>query len=106
MEKWEKKRVDELRIKQVDKLIQTVQLVIGELSLVGVQSDMVVPAVPIVVEGASRTSYASVTTQASVEVAALAPVSPVPPATGARALVVHGVSCQQSMAWADILRKV
>ena len=56
----------------------------------------------VVVEGAKRASYASVATQASVEVVASAPVglSPVPAA--ARPLIVHGVS-RQSMA--DILYK-
>ena len=50
-----------------------------------------VPVVPVVIEGATRASYASVATQALVEVAAPSPVGTVLLPTGARALVVHVV---------------
>ena len=83
-----------MRVKQVDKLMQTVKLIPVYVSPVGVQTDVVVPAVPVVVQGATRASYISVAKQASVEVAATAPVGLVLPPTGARALVVHVVSCQ------------
>ena len=78
--------------------MQTMQPVPIKVSPVGAQTDEVVPAVPVVVEGPAMASYARVATQALVEVAAAAPVGPVLPPTGARALVVHGVSCRQSMA--------
>ena len=104
MERWEKKQLEELRVKQVNKVVQTVQPVLVEVSPVGVQTYKVEPLAPVVVEGSKRASYASAATQASVRVVAPAPVglSPVPAA--ARALVVHGVSCRQSMV--DILYKV
>ena len=73
------------------------------MSPVGVQTDMVELLAPVVVEGAKRASYTSVATQASLEVVAPAPVGPSPMPTAARALVVHVVSCRQSMA--DILYK-
>ena len=77
------------------------KLVSVEVSLVGVQTDMVVSAVPEVVEGAQRASYTIVATQVLVEVATLPPVSTTLSVAGARALVVHEVSCRQSVA--DIL---
>ena len=76
-----------MRVKQVDKLMQRVKLVPVKVSPVRVQTDVVVPAVQ-VVEGPSRASYATVATQASVQVAAPAPVGPVLLPTGASALVV------------------
>ena len=103
MERWEKKRPAELRVMQVDKVVQTVRPVLVKVSPVGVQTDKVEPVAPVVVEGAKRASYASVATQASLGVVALAPVGPSPVPAAARALVVHGVSCRQSMA--DILYK-
>lgn len=95
IEKWEKKQVEELKVKQVDKLIQTVKLVPIKVCTVGVQSDIVVPAAPVVIKGPLRATYASIAIQALMEVAALAPVGPVPPLAGARALVVHEVSGRQ-----------
>ena len=103
MERWEKKRLKELKVKQVDKFVQTVQPVQVEVSPVGVQTDTVEPVAPVVVKGAKRASYSSMATQASVEVVAPAPVCPSPVPVAARALVVHGVSCWQSMA--DVLYK-
>ena len=60
IEKWEKQRVDKWRVKQVDKLMQKVKLVPFKISLIRVQTDVVVPAVPVVIEGATRASYISV----------------------------------------------
>ena len=62
------------------------------------------PTVLVVVEKAIRASYVSVATEALKKVASLAPVGPIPTPTRARALVVHGVSCWQSIA--DRLYKV
>ena len=59
---------------------------------------------PVVGEGTKLALYTSVATQVSVEAVATAPVSLILLLTRARALVVHGVCCQQSMA--DILYKV
>lgn len=88
MERWEKKQIEELKVKQVDKLMQTVQLVPVKVSRVSVQTDKVVPAVLVIVKGTTRASYASMVTQVSVEVAASAPVDSILPPIGARPLVV------------------
>ena len=101
IDKQEKKQIKELKIKQVDKLIQTVELVPLKVSLISVETDKVVPTVPVVVEGATRALYASVANQVSMQVAALASVGLVLLLTGARALVVHGMPCRQLVA--DIL---
>ena len=84
-----------MRVKQIDKLMQTVNLVHIEVSPVRVQTDVIVPVIPVVVEGASMASYINIAIQALVEVATSAPVGPVPLAIEVRALVVHGVFCQQ-----------
>ena len=62
MERWEKERLRELRVKQVDKVVQTVRPVQVEVSPAGVQTDMVELVAPVVVEGAERAWYASVAT--------------------------------------------
>ena len=87
------KYVDELRVKQVNKLIETVKLVSIEVSAIVVQTDVLVPVVPVVVKEPVRALYTSMAIHASVEVAALAPVSTVLPLIGTRALVVYEVSC-------------
>ena len=69
------------------------KLEVIKVSPIGVQTDVVVPAVPVVIEGALRASYASLATQVSIEIAALAPISPVLSAIKAQPLVVHGVFC-------------
>lgn len=58
----------------------------------------------VIVEGATRALYTSVAIEVLVKVVPPAPVGLVVPPTGARALVVHVVTCQQSMA--DILWNV
>ena len=60
----------------MDKLMHTVWPDLTEVSPVSVQTDEVVPTVPVVVEGATRTSYASLATQTSGKVVAPAPVGP------------------------------
>ena len=49
MERWEKKYLEELRVKQVDKVVQTVRPVPVEVSPVGVQTDKVEPVASVVV---------------------------------------------------------
>ena len=88
----------------MDKLIQTMSLVPVKVSSIRVQIDVVVSAVPVVIEGPYRSLYASVATQTLLKVAVPAPVSLLPIATRARALVVHWVFCRQLVA--DILWKV
>ena len=66
-----------------------------EVSIVEVEINVVVSALPVVVEGAARAWYASVATQAQKEVAAPAPVGPLPLMTEAWTLVVHRISYQQ-----------
>ena len=41
MERWERKRLEELKVKQVDKVVQTVWPVQVEVSPVGMQTDKV-----------------------------------------------------------------
>ena len=83
--------------------MQMMKLVPVEISPVGVQTDIVVPVVLVVVKGPSRASYTSVATQPLKEVPALAPGGPILPPIGAKALMVYGVSCWQAVA--DILWK-
>ena len=61
------------------------------------------PVVLILVVRASIALYTSVATQVSLEVAAPTPIDPLPSTTEAQALVVHMVSCWQSVV--DILLK-
>lgn len=48
MKKWEKRRLEELKVKQVDKLVQTVRPTKVEVSPVGVQTDQVGLVAPVV----------------------------------------------------------
>ena len=62
IERWERKRLKELKVKQVDKVVQMVRPVQVKISPICVQTDKLEPVATVVVEGAKRALYASVAT--------------------------------------------
>ena len=78
-----------MKVKYVDKPMQIVWLDLAEVSPISIQTNEVVPALPVVVISAISSLYTRMAIEVSVEVEAVAPIDPVPLSMRGSAIVVY-----------------